>query len=1480
MKKKLILLPIFFTCWIIGVHAQSAKYSSKWLITKPFERNVFIENKGQFPDYQLQGIQDKVLYYTTKGKLKIYYAPDGLVFEHDSIVKMTDAERLIYGGKDEENAKDDGDGKRNLKMERHFVKMQWEGGNVNPQMEVQNPVSDYFTYGNPKDKKGKGITAHGFGKLIYRNVYSGIDVVFYYPEEKGGLEYDVIVHPGADVSAFKMKYTGATALLNNGDIKLSTTYGVSFTDHTPEGTDGNGKKVSTVFSINNSTVSFAVGKYDKSKTLIIDPWFTATAFTGTNSAYDLDYDINGNVYIYGGGAVPEYQEKKYNNAGTLQWTFTTTMPYVYSGAYFYGGMVADERTGTTYICEGFDPSPGDNVIKVNANGLKLSQYAGGGGIDEMWHMAFDYCNNHLLYDVGGGAYDAAYSDTNVTTVTGVNIFGPGVQDQTLVCTDGASNSYIGSCQMVFASVKPNYLAQCILPTLAPVPYQVYDRHPFIEITNISYYPIVGPYAGGNGFNGLVANSKIVVSYDGGTARIWRASNGNEIDSMKPSLTHLSWGGLDLDCKSNIYCGNSNSISVYDSTAHLLNNIPLGGTVYALRWDPRGLVYAAGNGFVQAVTADEKMATTTKVQPGCGCNGSATAIACGVGPFTYSWSNGATTSTITGLCTGSYTVTIKGSGCFPRQDTSIAILTGGGGGGLTLTMSSTPTACGVNTGTATVSVVGGTAPYTYAWNSGQSTSNITALSSGAYCVVVTDKNGCKDSACVNVTNSSGLTVTINIIKNVSCFGGTDGSAYGVVSGGTAPYTYNWSNGQTTDTATGLAIGSYTLSITDVNGCNTSAIVHITQPSQLRDSITVIVNPLCSAGATGSATVGVTGGTGKYTYSWNSFPIQTNAKASNLSAGTYTVTVTDSNGCTNTATATLVAPAPITITTTTVPSACIGSSGSATATPAGGTGAYTYKWNPSAQTNATATSLSSGTYTVTVTDANGCTGTATAIVGNVGGETDTIVDVINVKCFGAKTASATDSAIGGTPAYTYSWAPGGQTTATATGLSAGTYTATTKDSRGCIATAIITITQPPQLRDSIISTRGVACAGMTNGSATVGVKGGTAPYTFIWAPMGGTADSGVGLGIGTYTVTVKDANGCTVSASATITSPPALKIIAAAFPTTCNDGNDGQATVIPSSGNPPYTYLWAPGGQTNANIDDLTAGTYTITITDSHGCSHDTAVTVTQPPALLVGFSSDTLHGCGPLCVNFSDMSTDPIPGDTIKHWSWSYGDGGTDTIQNPKHCYVGPGTYSVRLTVTSKRGCSNSLTIANMITVYNNPVADFTVSPQPTTIFQPTIQFTDKSTDTYGIVSWLWNFQDPANDTANNLQNPTHTYQDTGIYCPMLTVTNIHGCKDSITHCLVISPQYTLYIPDAFSPNGDGRDDIFLPRGEYIATYSMYIFDRWGMKIFQSTDITQGWNGGVNGGSRICEEDTYVYLINVTDNLGKKHSYLGKVTLIK
>jgi gliding motility-associated-like protein len=339
--------------------------------------------------------------------------------------------------------------------------------------------------------------------------------------------------------------------------------------------------------------------------------------------------------------------------------------------------------------------------------------------------------------------------------------------------------------------------------------------------------------------------------------------------------------------------------------------------------------------------------------------------------------------------------------------------------------------------------------------------------------------------------------------------------------------------------------------------------------------------------------------------------------------------------------------------------------------------------------------------------------------------------------------------------------------------------------------------------------------------------------------------------------------------------------AAFPTTCNNGDDGQANVIPAGGVPPYTYSWSNASTTPA-IGSLTAGNYTITVIDSHGCIDKAVATVTQPPPIVVSFSADTVKGCSPLCTNFSDVSNDPNY--ALDRWHWDFGDGDTDDVSSPRHCFNSPGLYGVTLTVKDNKGCTNKLTIPNMIEVYTSPVPSFVMSPQPTTILNPNIQFSDRSTDQYGPISaWQWNFNDPLSGGVNdlsNLQNPMHQYGDTGIYCVNLTVTNIHGCKDSVTQCVVISNNYSLYIPDAFTPNGDGLNDVFLPKGEAVQQYSMYIFDRWGTMIYYTNDINKGWDGTVNGGSKICPTDTYVYEINVTDGFNNTHSYIGKVTLIK
>ena len=184
----------------------------------------------------------------------------------------------------------------------------------------------------------------------------------------------------------------------------------------------------------------------------------------------------------------------------------------------------------------------------------------------------------------------------------------------------------------------------------------------------------------------------------------------------------------------------------------------------------------------------------------------------------------------------------------------------------------------------------------------------------------------------------------------------------------------------------------------------------------------------------------------------------------------------------------------------------------------------------------------------------------------------------------------------------------------------------------------------------------------------------------------------------------------------------------------------------------------------------------------------------------------------------------------------------------------------------------------MIKVYPHPDANFSYTPNPVNILSPTVQFIDQSTGVYPIVEWLWKFGDGSKSSTD--QNPSHTYGDTGVYCVNLAVMDIHGCTDTTTKCIDVEPLYTFYIPDAFTPNGDGINDIFQPKGSYIRSYEMYIFDRWGMELFHTNSFYTGWNGEVNNNGLLCQEDTYVFLIYVFDSEGIKHTYTGKINLIR
>lgn len=361
--------------------------------------------------------------------------------------------------------------------------------------------------------------------------------------------------------------------------------------------------------------------------------------------------------------------------------------------------------------------------------------------------------------------------------------------------------------------------------------------------------------------------------------------------------------------------------------------------------------------------------------------------------------------------------------------------------------------------------------------------------------------------------------------------------------------------------------------------------------------------------GTATPNVTGGTPPYSYYW--YPGgSTNATNTGLCPGYYTVVVQDSFHDTAFASV-LIGPASISVTMSSTNSACSGNTGTASANVTGGASPYTYLWTPGGGTTATITGLSSGVYSVSVTDANGCNSMDSVYVGQNHLWDSTYTT--GTTCAG-NDGTAQVSPFFGTSPYTYSWAPGGQTTATVTGLTAGSYTVTVTDNGGCTLTTAVTVANTG-LTPTIV-TGDDSCYGQANGFASItSVSGGVAPYTYSWSPVVSSNNSITGLSAGNYSVTITDKNGCSSSALTTIYQPGPLSFYA---DTVADTGScSGSAWIIASGGTGPYTYTWsAPVNMYMDSLgeytDSLCAGAYLVCITDAHGCSNCDSVHIRHAP----------------------------------------------------------------------------------------------------------------------------------------------------------------------------------------------------------------------------------------------------------------------------
>ncbi|CAN5896134.1 hypothetical protein BH11BAC7_BH11BAC7_19510 [soil metagenome] len=473
------------------------------------------------------------------------------------------------------------------------------------------------------------------------------------------------------------------------------------------------------------------------------------------------------------------------------------------------------------------------------------------------------------------------------------------------------------------------------------------------------------------------------------------------------------------------------------------------------------------------------------------------------------------------------------------------------------------------------------------------------------------------------------------------------------------------------------------------------------------------------------------------------------------------------------------------------------------------------------------------------------------------------------------SAHATATGGTGTLTYQWI-GGPAGPTYANIPAGTYSVIVTDVNGCSDTAIATVSSINNVIPSVAITN-VQCFNSNDGSIVTNTSGGAQPYTYSWSPAVSTTNSASSLAPGNYTVTVTDVNGCYGTTTATVTQPATLVVSSAANSSTVCQGSGTQLSATSIGGTPAYTYNWQPGSLTGStpNVTPASTTTYSVYVTDANGCSDSSTIVITVDAIPVADFSGDVLSGCAPLCVNFTNLST--ISAGVITSGTWDFGDGSPIAqLQNSSHCYTTAGIYPVTLNVSSSGGCSSSVTFPSYITVLQSPVAAFSASPQPTTISNAEITFTDHSSNA---ITWNWTFGDLTN--ANSmLQNPTFTYTEENCYQVDLSVTSNNGCTNTSTREICIYPDITIYVPNAFTPDGDGLNDVFMPvhMGINPAEFEFWIFDRWGNLVYHTTTPGKGWNGTMKG--EPAQVDTYVWKLTATDVLGSLHTEHGIVNLIR
>jgi hypothetical protein len=676
------------------------------------------------------------------------------------------------------------------------------------------------------------------------------------------------------------------------------------------------------------------------------------------------------------------------------------------------------------------------------------------------------------------------------------------------------------------------------------------------------------------------------------------------------------------------------------------------------------------------------------------NGSVTATVSGglSGNYTYVWNPTLPNSpTASGLAAGLYQLTvIDGNNC----QVSGSVQVGSPQPLVASVTAVTNVACfGASTGAATLSVSGGTGSYTFQWNPSVSTTqNLANIPANVYTYTVTDANNCTATGSVEITQPTALNVTATA-TSVGCFGEATGQVTISAGGGVPAYSYLFNGTPVPSNTIGnLATGVYTITVIDANTCSEGTTVVVNQSAAPISISTAKQDVSCNGGTNGSIDVLVSGGTGTYTYIWSA-PGLNGPVVSNLAAGTYQLTVLDANNCSATASIVVSQPQALTAQVQSSNISCFAAQdGNITLLVSGGSGNYSYNWTgPAGFTSVNSpvlTNLGPGTYVGTVTDNNNCTLTSAPIQIAEPAELQLTVNATNASCANAANGVLAIALSGGVNPQLFSIVDANNVqyplTAVLTDLNPGVYTVTAQDANGCTKIQTATIAEPAPLQVTL-ATQNVTCFGLANGSIQATVTGGTGAYTYQWTGNASITDVLANGGANTYTVTVVDANGCIVSASATITQPAALTASATSTNPKCNGDNNGTINLLPAGGTPPYAYNWTSvGGFTSSdqNLVALSPDTYTGVITDANGCTFSASITITQPQPFTFVKDSTLVT-----CANQTNGSISLVfTGGTLPY-NLTVGQSNTLVTNNNAQVFSNLGSGLYTFTAVDANGCS-------------------------------------------------------------------------------------------------------------------------------------------------------------------------------------------------